>query len=316
MTNEDQIAALFAKANPVPSLDLLDPVEALDMERLAHPSARSSEMTDVKPDDMKPQGPGRRPRLVLGLAVAVMAAVAVGFLVNNDDGEVASPSTTESAPTTTTESAPSTTTDPPEALRTGVATAGAYVATPFAEEATICVVPPQTGCIDPVGAESISFTFDLPRGWLGQGIDGIWKGQNLAPHGAAMMFNLGGWVYSDPCTNNETYADIPVGLTVDDFANALADHPLLEVTTPIDVTLDGYSGKYLDLQVPADISECAAYRAWEFWLFAQGPGHRWHLWILDVDGVRVVIEGMDYEGTSAEVQAELQAAVDSIQIEP
>jgi hypothetical protein len=131
-----------------------------------------------------------------------------------------------------------------------------------------------------------------------------------------MAFNLGGWLYNDPCRNDEAFPDVPVGQTVDDFATALADNPLLEVTTPVDVTLGGYSGKYLDLQVPAYISECEVYRPWEPGLFAQGPGHRWHLWILDVDGVRVVVESMDYEGTSAEVQAELEAIVDSIQIEP
>ena len=111
--------------------------------------------------------------------------------------------------------------------------------------------------------------------------------------------------------------DIPVGPTVDDFANALADHPLLEVTTPVDVTLAGYSGKYVDLQVPSDISACpSSYRPWEPGIYAQGPSHRWHLWILDVDGVRVVVTTTDYAGTSPQRQAELQAIVDSIQIEP
>lgn len=309
MTNEDQIVALFAKANPVPSLDLLDPVEPLDIERLENLSERNSAMTDVKTDEMKPEGPGRRPRLALVLAIVVIAVVAVGILVNND-GEVVSPTTTESTPTTTTAASP-------VALESGPLPAGTYVSTPFAEEATICV-PSQAGCIDPVGAESIRITFTIPNsGWSGLGTTDIWSAQNLPPTGAALVFNLGGWLYSDPCMNpDEGSADVPVGLTVDDFASALAAHPLLEVTSPVDVTLDGYSGKYLDLQVPADITGCAAYRAWEYWLFAQGPGHRWHLWILDVDGVRVVVESMDYEGTTAEVQAELQAIVDSIQIEP
>ncbi len=90
MTNEDQVAALFAKANPVPTLDLLDPVEVLDIERLAHPSARSSEMTEVKVDQTKSEGPGRKPRLALGLAMAVVAVVAVGILVRTESG-VASP---------------------------------------------------------------------------------------------------------------------------------------------------------------------------------------------------------------------------------
>ena len=308
MTNEDQVAALFAKANPVPSLDLLDPVEPLDMEHLAHLSARSSEMTDVKTDETKSEGPGRKPRLAIVVAMAVVAIAAVGILVSNES-EVAAP--------TTTESTPSTTTDSPRTLTNGGLPAGSYIATPFAEEATICT-PSQSGCVDPVGADSISFTFTVPDGyrWTGQDSSWIWTASNRPPNGASLVFGLGGWVHSDPCTDGETSADIPVGLTVDEFANALADHPLLEVSTPVDVTLGGYSGKYLDLLVPADITECAAYRAWEYWLYAQAPGHRWHLWILDVDGVRVVVESMDYESTPEQVQTELQGIVESIQIEP
>ena len=131
-----------------------------------------------------------------------------------------------------------------------------------------------------------------------------------------MIFLRGGDLYSDPC-GGEPPPDIPVGPTVGDFADALADHPLLEVTTPVDVTVGGYSGKYVDLQVPSDISGCyQSYYPWEPGLYAQGPGHRWHLWILDVDGVRVVVQSTDYAGTSPQDQAELQAIVDSIQIEP
>ena len=51
-------------------------------------------------------------------------------------------------------------------------------------------------------------------------------------------------------------------------------------------------------------------------MYAQGPSQGWHLWILDVDGIRVVVQTNDYAGTSAENRAELQAIVDSIQIEP
>jgi len=108
-----------------------------------------------------------------------------------------------------------------------------------------------------------------------------------------------------------------LGPTVDDFANALADNPNLEVTTPAAVALAGYSGKSVDLQVPSDISRCeTSYFVWEPGIYAQGPGQRWHLWILDVEGVRVVVQSTDYAGTSPQHRAELQAIVDSIQIEP
>ena len=121
-----------------------------------------------------------------------------------------------------------------------------------------------------------------------------------------------------PCAEL-THPDIPVGPTVDDFANALADHPLLDATTPVDVTLGGYSGKYMDLQLPADLDACTdahIYRPWEPGDLRPGPVQRWHLWILDVDGIRVVVQPMTTQARRAEHQAELQAIVDSIQIEP
>jgi hypothetical protein len=110
---------------------------------------------------------------------------------------------------------------------------------------------------------------------------------------------------------------VEVGPSVDEFASAIADHPLLEATDPVAATLGGYSGKYIDLQLPMDLTGCAtSYYPWEPGIYAQGPGHRWHLWILDVDGVRVVVQATDYAGTSAENRAEIAAIVQSIQIEP
>ena len=134
-----------------------------------------------------------------------------------------------------------------------------------------------------------------------------------------LNFARGASLYEDPCRTADTTSnepEIPVGPTVDDFSEAVAAHPLLDVTTPTDVTLAGYSGKYLELQVPDDISMCGNYRPWEPWYFAQGPGERWQLWILDVDGVRVVVHGIDYEETTGTQRAELQAIVESIEIEP
>jgi len=40
------------------------------------------------------------------------------------------------------------------------------------------------------------------------------------------------------------------------------------------------------------------------------------MWILDVDGVRVLVETNDYAGTAADRLAEEQAIVDSIEITP
>jgi hypothetical protein len=166
--------------------------------------------------------------------------------------------------------------------------------------------------------------FTVPDGWSGVE-SGIWLEQeeNVPPAGAAMLFTRGGWLRSDPCVPTAVDeidgapVDIPVGPTVDDFATALADHPLLDATQPEHIVLAGYSGKYVDLQVPLDTSTChSSYKPWDGNIYAQGPGHRWHLWILDVDGQRVVVEAMDYAGTSEQHRAELQSIVDSVVIEP
>ena len=55
---------------------------------------------------------------------------------------------------------------------------------------------------------------------------------------------------------------------------------------------------------------------WEPGIYAQGPNALWRIWVLDVDGVRVVVRGDSFPGTSPQIQAQLQSIVDSIQIEP
>ena len=157
--------------------------------------------------------------------------------------------------------------------------------------------PSRPDC-DPTLAADISVTFTVPDGWVQfeSGENVFWQAdeQALPPDGASFLIMRGSWLASDPCA--EAPPDIAVGPTVDDFANALADHPLLDITAPVDVTLDGYSGKYVELQTPADLTECPFYRPWDPGIYAQGPGQRWRIWILDVDGIRVVIHTDDYAG--------------------
>jgi hypothetical protein len=208
----------------------------------------------------------------------------------------------------------------PVPLPTGMLPAGTYVITPSAHPAwTACPHPAAPGCSDPPAADAIRFTLTVPEGWVGVDGTAIWPAELEAapPGGASVGFSRGSWLHSDPCRQDLKLPDVNVGPTVDDFANALADNRFLEVTTPVDVTLAGYRGKYLDLQVPADLSRCpTSYHPWEPGIYAQGPGQRWHLWILDVRGVRVVVMGTDYAATSAQHRAELEAIVDSITIEP
>ena len=125
-------------------------------------------------------------------------------------------------------------------------------------------------------------------------------------------------------------ADPPVGPSVDDLATALSELAPFEVTTaPEDVTIYGYSGKYLELTVP-DVSfeRCDAgdLRSWiapmdtaepgDAFYGYTGPGYREEIWILDVEGTRLMIAAERSPGSPAEDRAELPAILDSIRIEP
>ena len=91
MNIEDQVAVLFARANPVPSLDLLDPIDPVDIGALRDKSERSSAMSEVKTIEPEREGSDRR-RFAPGLALAgVMVVVAAFALANRSPAPVAGP---------------------------------------------------------------------------------------------------------------------------------------------------------------------------------------------------------------------------------
>jgi hypothetical protein len=244
-------------------------------------------------------------------AVVAVAVVAINLLPGTGSGTGSVPASPSMSPTQ--EPSMSPTPEPTASLVT-------HALTPFG--------PGGFDDQDPRAA-SITFTFDAPAGWEPFGLAGsdpgpgealgVWIDTNGAPDGATLAFYRGSGLFSDPCLTEEeadAEADVPVGPTVDDLVTALVDHPSLDVTSPGDVTLAGYSGKYLDLQVPDDISACATYKPMDVHIYAQGPGQRWHMWVLDVGGVRVLVETNDYAGTSAQRLAEEQAMIDSLEINP
>jgi hypothetical protein len=203
----------------------------------------------------------------------------------------------------------------PMPLADGLLDAGTYVSNPF-----------------DAPNDSISFTFTVPDGWSGADGDLFLAAGTESPDGAAILFTMPAGLFSDPCDADYFGSpDVAVGPTVDDLARAFEEQTAYEASTPVDVTVDGYSGKRVDLQLPSDENPdelfnqggrfgaaClnGGYFLWDGSIYAQGPDNRWHLWIVDVDGTRVVILAEDFPGTSAQDQAELQDIVESIRIDP
>jgi hypothetical protein len=255
-------------------------------------------------------GPWRQPRMSnlarLALAAAAVLVVSVvGIRLLPGDPSLGGIPTETAKPTQTTSPTASPSPVPgPSALPDGALAPGTYVAHPLA---------PSNG--------GMAVTFTVPAGWEGfQGV-GILPTTGAAGPGG-MGIGLGGLVnglYSDPCHGHERPDVIP-GPTVDDLVQAFADQSAYETTAPVSVTFGGFSGKRLDLLLPSDVdfASCdnGGFYIWDGSIYAQGPGNRWHLSILDVEGMRVVILAQDFEATPAQDKAELQAILDSIRIEP
>jgi hypothetical protein len=260
---------------------------------------------------------GRPGALIAALLVAVIVAGACGAGQVSPTDPEAPPSPTPTPTTSPSDAPPSATPSPSfEVIGERIA-AGTHTATPWAHgQGGFC--SGQAGCTESTKDDSIRFTFTVPDGWALAEDVAITKpsATTRAPRGMSLHFLRGGWLYSEPCVQVEGPPDIEVGPTAVDFADALAAHPLLDATTPVDTTLGGYSGKYLDLQLPSDISACPeSYYPWAPAFYAQGPNHRWHVWSLDVEGVRVVVQSGDFPRTSPQDLAEMHAIIESIQID-
>ena len=165
----------------------------------------------------------------------------------------------------------------------------------------------------------MTLRFTVPDGWVGfSGVVVHPATGTEGPDGMGIAFGeVNAGMFADPCRWRAADSEVPVGPSVDDLVNALAEQTAYEVSDPVDVSLGGYSGKQVDLQLPADVASCDAgeFYPWVGSIYAQGPDHRWDVWILDVEGDRIVVLGTHFAGTSAEDRAEQQAIIDSIVIE-
>jgi len=137
---------------------------------------------------------------------------------------------------------------------------------------------------------------------------------------------------------DHSWADPPVGPSVNDLAAALADLAPFRVTSPPrDVTVYGYSGKHLELTVPdlpvegegddRRFTGCidGTLKSWvaaidtepgDAYYGYTGPGYTEEFWILDVDGTRLMIVAERSPGSPRKDLAEQRAILDSIRIEP
>ena len=177
------------------------------------------------------------------------------------------------------------------------------------------------------GAPAVTLTIPAP-GWRYLAEFGAFDKNNQSdpPAGAGLIGPVVApiWVYGDPCAWSTTLPETPA-TTVDEFITAISGHPERRPTAPVDIEVDGHTGKMITIHVPDDVNdaECDAgnYASWaagetpttsgpDRW--HQGPGQIDELWVLDVDGLLVVFDGMYGPETPQEHIDELRAMLQSI----
>jgi hypothetical protein len=193
------------------------------------------------------------------------------------------------------------------------------------------LLQPGTYSIRPQDITSHHVIVTVPVGWYGGGF-GVNKNDSIDPPDGAGVILWGGPfnIYEDPCRWSTSHPSSPTGPTVDDLVAALSAQPTRDATAATDVTVGGFHGKAIDLTVPADLafdtangfSDCdeGEFRSWispdeNSFRVHQGPGQHDQLWVVDVEGTRIVVDATFYDGTPAADMSEIQAILDSIRFE-
>jgi hypothetical protein len=180
-----------------------------------------------------------------------------------------------------------------------------------------------------VGAGSHpGYAVEVPEGWS------IDDGRFIIKQGPIVM-GISAWdvgqVPRDPCQWSSTLED--PGPSIGDLVAALVAQAQRDASEPTDVLLAGYPGRYLEWSVPedavvtgdGDFEGCdvqeghADFVSW----FGDGYGERWQqvagqvdrLWVVDIDGDRLVIDAT-YSPDATDVdRAELERVVASLRFE-
>ena len=180
-----------------------------------------------------------------------------------------------------------------------------------------------------------TFRITLPERWVsfsGWVINRPVSGHEVPP--VAIQFWDVTEIYAHPCQWEGSLFDPGPG--VDDLAHALTDIPLRNATEPVNVTIGGFQGKFVEWSVPSDMRavgdsflDCdesedvpGLYdfqswkgRGWATDRYHQGPGQIDLLWILDLHGSRLVIDAFQMPYSTQAERDELIQIVELIEFE-
>jgi hypothetical protein len=161
----------------------------------------------------------------------------------------------------------------------------------------------------------LRISMSIPSGWSGRG-SSVWdvREGDEGDEGSGLELMIIDEPVEIACEPSGGSVKVPVGPGVDDLVTLLAGLKVNEISENTGVTLDGYRGNYLAYTATVrdgDDDDCHP-RPWPAF---GNPEHSQADWILDVDGVRLVIHASAPTHRKT-VNAELRRIVESIDIGP
>lgn len=176
------------------------------------------------------------------------------------------------------------------------------------------------GTLDPKFDAAYQITLEVPDGYGNHG-GFAWLKSGLVETGVSVW--VVDRVYADGCMADESRLERAPDGSVDGLATLLASQDGFRVSAPEDVAVDGFPGTYMERMLPhkTDPGNCFA-AMFQVWIsrgngnrYLQHAGQRDLLWIVDVDGVPLVIDAPLDAEASEQDRAEVLGMVESIQIE-
>jgi len=239
----------------------------------------------------------------IAVAAAALVAVAViGFNVLPRQGGVGAPNT---GPTPAPTASPSPTASPIPLPASGSLEPGTYTID------------------DRKYTQATHFVVTVPAGWTNS--DPFIAKNRDQPGEVGLTTWVVTHIYTDSCHHTPDTL-VEVGTAPDKLVNALVALKSRVVSAPTDATIGGFPAKRLELAVPAglDVNTCL-YGAIKNWpdgadgsggLCCGGPGFVDVVYVVDINGKSLAVVARQMPDSSPQDLAELQAIVDSIQIDP
>ena len=167
-------------------------------------------------------------------------------------------------------------------------------------------------------------TADVPNGWSAVSNWGVrLPVGHDAPDGGGVRIYTVGNLLNNPASFADGLQDPPVGPTVDDLIEAIVEQTEWTSSAPTAATIGGFPARHVRITIP-DGAEFDPRDGGAFYLFQdEAAGQIWGLevgqmfdvYVVDVDGERLVLDAFHYPGTSETDLAALDAVVDSIEID-